>query len=254
MTKRYVLVFLMVGVLMSLQAGARQVHPLVDSANQQYQNGHYHQAIELYSQVLAAGKEAPGIYYNLANAYYKSNQLAPAILNYERARLRDPGNEDIRHNLKLARQQITDRIEKIPEFFLTRWFRQFINLFSSDQWAYISMATFLAFLLLFSLYLYAGRLALKKGAFWSSILTLAIAVSSFAFSLQQKQDIVRSQEAIVFDAKVTVRSSPDESGTELFVIHEGTKVYIEDRVSEWYEIELTDGSQGWLKRQSVEPI
>lgn len=254
MKKKYmilVVLLLMVSVPVVMAQSDRH---LLDSANQRYSEGRYQKAIELYQRVLAKGKEAPGIYYNLGNAYYKSNQLAPAILNYERARLRDPNNDDIEYNLELARQQITDRIEQIPDFFITRWIRQFINLLSSDQWARMSMFTFLAFLVLFSLYLYTRNIGIKKGAFWVSILAVFLSASSFVFSMQQKKDILNSEEAIVFEPKVVVRSSPAQSGTELFVIHEGTKVYVEDQVSGWYEIRLSDGSQGWLRQQSVEPV
>jgi tetratricopeptide (TPR) repeat protein len=253
MRKTYLFfLFLLTGLFSGAQA--QDAAQLLDSANQQYNRGQYRKAIETYEQVLARGQEAPGVYYNLGNAYYKTNQLGPAILNYERARLREPGNEDIHYNLDLARQQITDRIEQIPDFFLTRWVRQFINLLPSDQWAVMSAATFVIFLVFLTLYLYTRRLTLKKSSFWMGILALVIAVASFVFAMQQKKDIVDSQQAIVFDSKVVVRSSPARSGTELFVIHEGTKVYLEDKVSGWYEIRLSDGSQGWLKQETVEPV
>jgi len=251
---KYIILFLLVLAGSASVVPAQSARQILDSANQRYTEGRYGEAVDLYQRVLAKGKEAPGVYYNLGNAYYKSNQLAPAILHYERARLRDPNNEDIKYNLELARQQITDRIEEIPDFFITRWIRQFINMLSSDQWARLSMFTFVAFLVLLSVYLYTRNVGLKKGAFWVGILAVVLAVSSFVFSLQQKKDILNSEEAIVFDPKVVVRSSPAQSGTKLFVIHEGTKVYIEDRVSGWYEIRLSDGSQGWLRQQSVEPV
>ncbi|MCF8336061.1 MAG: tetratricopeptide repeat protein [Bacteroidales bacterium] len=226
----------------------------MDSANKYYSEGRYEKAISFYKRVLDKGLESSGIYYNLGNAYYKAHQLAPAILNYERARLRDPNNEDIQYNLQLARSQITDKIERIPEFFITRWINQLINLFSSDLWAMISMITFIAFLALFSVYLYSQRRGVKKSGFWIGLLALAIAVASFVFASQQKKEVVESEQAIVFAPKVTVKSSPAESGTDLFVIHEGTKVFINNNMGEWYEIRLSDGSQGWLRKKSVEPI
>jgi len=244
-------VFLLVGVG---SASSQDVNTLIDSANLHYSKGRYEKAIQAYEKVLAQGKESAGIYYNLGNAYYKTHNLAPAILNYERAKLREPDNEDIQYNLELARKQVTDKIEAIPEFFLTRWFRQFVDLYSSDFWAYLSMGTFLIFLVLFSVYLYSNRLGLKKSSFWISIFAVAISVMSFAFSLQQKKDILDSGKAIVFSSNVTVKSSPAQSGTDLFVLHEGTKVSIEQKVGEWYEIKLSDGSKGWLEENHIEPI
>lgn len=249
-----ILTILSLIVLITAGVEAQKPATLVDSANTLYSEGRYGEAINVYQQVLDRGYESPGIYYNLGNAYYKSNQLAPAILNYERARVRDPGNEDIQHNLELARSQITDSIENIPDFFITRWINQLINLFPSDIWAIISMVAFIAFLALFSVYLYSMRMGLKKSGFWIGLLALAIAIASFIYASQQKQEVVNSDQAIVFSQKVTVKSSPAESGTDLFVLHEGTKVLIEDNMGEWYRIRLSDGSQGWLRKKSVEPI
>ena len=236
------------------EVSAQGFRSLVDSANQYYSEGRYERAIKYYKQVLDKGYESAGIYYNLGNAYYKANQLAPAILNYERARLREPGDKDIQYNLQLARSQITDKTENIPDFFITRWITKLIDFSSSDIWAKISMLTFIAFLLLFSVYLYSRRMGLKKTGFWVGLLAFVIAVASFVFSSRQKEKVIDSEKAIVFAPKVTVKSSPAESGTDLFVIHEGTKVYIEDNMGEWYEIRISDGSQGWLRKKNVEPI
>ncbi|MGM0530548.1 MAG: tetratricopeptide repeat protein [Bacteroidota bacterium] len=252
--KKKVLLILSLFAFFTMGVKAQEFSVLVDSANTYYSEGKYGEAINAYKRVLDQGYESPGIYYNLGNAYYKTNQLAPAILNYERARLRDPGNEDIQHNLDLARSQITDKIENIPDFFITQWINQFIDVFPSDIWALISMIAFIAFLVLFSVYLYSLRIGLKKSGFWIGLLALAIAVASFIFAAQQKDEVANSEQAIVFSTKVTVKSSPAESGTDLFVLHEGTKVFIEDKMGEWYRIRLSDGNQGWLREKSVEPI
>ena len=137
---------------------AQEASVLVDSANKYYSQGRYDKAINTYQKVIEQGYESSDLYYNLGNAYYKARELAPAILHYERARLRDPGNEDIQYNLQLARSQITDNVENIPDFFITRWVTQLINLYPSDIWAVISMITFIFFLSFFSFYLYSQRI------------------------------------------------------------------------------------------------
>lgn len=252
--KRWVILIILIQVS-TLLGNAQKIDPLVDSANAAYANGRYEKAIAFYENVIDKGLVSAGIYYNLGNAYYKSHNIASAILNYERARQLAPNNEDIQYNLELARKQTTDKIEQIPEFFLVRWGQQFVDFFSSNVWALISLISFIAFLVLFAIYLYSGKLGVKKTSFGIGLITLIISVASFAFAYQQKQDIVNSGEAIVFSPKVTVRSSPSESGTELFVIHKGTKVYlVDDEIKGWYEIKLADGNKGWLKRKAVEPI
>jgi len=248
-------IFLLFINLTALVSVAQKVDPLIDSANNAYAEQNYEKAVGFYEKVLDKGLESPKLYYNLGNAYYKLHDMAPAILNYERAKQLAPNDEDIQYNLELAKKQITDKIEPIPEFFLLRWANNALNLFSSNTWALASLITFIAFLVLFSVYLFSGKLGVKKSSFWIGAIALIISIASFSFSYQQKQDIVNSGEAIVFDPKVTVKSSPSESGTELFVIHRGAKVHIvDDEIKGWYEVKLADGNKGWLKRKSVEPI
>ena len=252
--KRTIILIILIN-LTALVSVAQKIDPLIDSANNAYAEQNYEKAVGFYEKVLDKGLESPELYYNLGNAYYKLHDIASAILNYERAQQLAPNDEDILYNLELAKKQITDKIEPIPEFFLLRWANNALNLFSSNAWAFASLITFIAFLVLFSLYLYSGRLGVKKTSFWIGVIALIISIVSFSLSYHQKQDIVNSGEAIVFSPKVTVKSSPSESGTELFVIHRGVKVYIVDNeIKGWYEVKLADGNKGWLKRKTVEPI
>lgn len=252
MMKRILILFALVFLSQSLLADNNKA--MIDSANHFYTKGKYEKAIKYYEQVLENGYESAGLYYNLGNAYYKSHKIASAILNYERARLRDPGNEDIKYNLQLARKQITDDIEAIPEFFISKWIRQFIQLFGSDAWAITSMITFVGFLILLALSLFSKRFNLKRTFFWLSLVLMVLSFSTFYFSHKQKQNIVSNEKAIVFSSKVTVKSTPAKSGTDLFVIHEGLKVKILREVGDWYEIKLADGNVGWIQKEDVEEI
>jgi len=252
--KRAIILIILIN-LTAMVSSAQKVDPLIDSAKNAYAEQNYEKAVGFYEKVLDKGLESPELYYNLGNAYYKQHDLASAILNYERAKKLAPNDEDIQYNLELARKQITDKIEPIPDFFLLRWAENALNLFSSNAWALVSLIMFVAFLVLFSVYMYTGKLGVKKSSFWMGIIALIISIASFSFSYQQKQDVVNSGKAIVFSPKVTVKSSPSASGTELFVIHRGVKVYIvDDEIKGWYEVRLADGNKGWLKRKTVEPI
>ena len=63
-----------------------------------------------------------------------------------------------------------------------------------------------------------------------------------------------SHKAIIYNPVVSGKSSPDNSGTDLFVLHEGTKVSIEDEVGEWLKIRLSDGNVGWVPINSLNII
>ena len=248
------IIFLIFSISTVLYLNAQEADTLMEKANNLFVESKYQDAIDTYENILKLGYESPELYYNLGNAYYKQNIITRTILNYEKALQLAPNDEDINYNLQLTNRLVVDKIEKLPVFFVTGWIRSFRNLFSSDFWAMISIVSFVLALVFISIYLYSRSIGFKKLSFWISFFVIILSVVSFIFSYQQKQKFLLGNTAIVINPSVTVKSSPDDSGTDLFVIHEGTKVSIEDKVSDWKEIKISDGSKGWLKVQDIETI
>lgn len=232
-------------------AGAQS---LVSKANEAYRNGDYARAVELYEQSGEQDGTSAAYFYNLGNAYYKSGLYPRAILNYERALLLDPGNDDVRFNLEMAQARIADKIEPLGTFFLDQWFTTLRNLFSSNVWAVIAVVAFLIFLAGVVVYFFVDRVVWRKIGFFAGLLALLITIGANRFAAVQKQQLTQRESAIVFAPTIIAKSSPSESGTDLFVLHEGTKVYIVDRVGEWSEIRLEDGNRGWIPTDRLEVI
>lgn len=232
-------------------AGAQS---LVLQANEAYRNGDYARAVELYEQSGEQDGTSAAYFYNLGNAYYKSGLYPRAILNYERALLLDPGNDDVRFNLEMAQARIADKIEPLGTFFLDQWFTTLRNLFSSNVWAVIAVVAFLIFLAGVVVYFFVDRVVWRKIGFFAGLLALLITIGANRFAAVQKQQLTQRESAIVFAPTIIAKSSPSESGTDLFVLHEGTKVYIVDRVGEWSEIRLEDGNRGWIPTDRLEVI
>jgi len=241
-------------IVFGISVNAQNYQPIIDSANANYTQGNYEAAIEYYNQVLDSGYEATEIYYNLGNAYFRSNKTTKAIINYERALKLNPDDEDVQFNLQLSKQYVVDKIDVLPEFFLTKWYKSFIKMFSSNAWAIISMSGFILSLIFILIYFLVQQIGLKKIGFWLGLLFILISITSFTFSYHQKQFALAKDKAIIVTPTVVVKSSPDKSGTYLFVIHEGLKVIITDELGDWHEIKLTDGSKGWLKKSDLEVI
>lgn len=225
-----------------------------EKANELYTNAKFEEAAQAYEEILKTGVESPELYYNLGNTYYKSGLLPQAILNYERGKLLAPQNNDIAYNLELARSQTIDKIDQVGEFFLTKWISTLRNKADSDTWAYMSIAFFIGIIAMLLLFYFSRTATLKKTGFFVGILFLSLFIFSFSFSHKQKQKLINRKYAIIFAPTVTVKSSPDASGTEIFVLHEGTKVNIIDKLGEWCQIELSDGSKGWLNVSTMEMI
>jgi len=225
--------------------------PTVAVANEQYKKGEFEKAINSYEKIISSGVEAPELYYNLGNAYYRSHRIPMAILNYERAKRLKPNDDEINFNLELARGRIVDKINPLPELFFRTWIRKLVHSFSCNQWAWLSIVSFFITLCLAGLFLFSARRWIKQFAFWTGILLLLITIASFAIGQEQRRKLTAHDDAIIITASVTVLSSPAETGTELFILHEGSKVRIDDSVGEWLEISISDGNKGWIKASDL---
>ncbi|MDR1981462.1 MAG: tetratricopeptide repeat protein [Tannerellaceae bacterium] len=223
-------------------------------AEDAYAKENYDKAIELYEELLKTYGESAEVYYNLGNAYYRANKTAPSILNYERALLLDPGDADIRFNLQMAKQKAVDHIEPVGDFFLAKWFDAVQNMGAADSWAYLGIICFLLFIGCLLLYFFSRWVRMKKIGFYLGSLLLAVVLLANIFARNQKEELANHAGAIVFSPTVTVKSSPDASGTDLFLLHEGTKVYIKSALGTWKEIALEDGHVGWLPEKDIEII
>ncbi|MBA4409631.1 MAG: tetratricopeptide repeat protein [Bacteroidota bacterium] len=227
---------------------------LIQKANEHYTKEEFTKAIDGYNQILMAGIESPELYYNLGNAYYKTNQFTLAILNFERAKLLAPNDEDIEFNLLVANQKVVDSIQELPGIFIVRWWNSLINSQTTDTWAVLSIVGFILFLTMTGLYFFARTGEVKRVSFWAGCFVIVFTIFSWSFAARQKSRLVNHSYAIVMQPTVTVKSSPSEKGTNLFVIHEGLKVRITDKLGDWVEIRLADGNKGWLLMESIERI
>lgn len=249
--KLFLLLFIQ-GFLFDMSA--QEEVAIIKEAETAYMNEDYAKAVELYEDILLNYGDSHEIYYNLGNAYYKAGKIAPAILNYERALLINPGDGDIRFNLEMAKLRAVDKIEPLGEFFLVRWFRAIQNIFNVDTWAAIGITCFILLIACLTLFFFSKWMQLKKIGFYLGILLLVMVLFSNIFAWNQKKALVNRNGAIIFAPTVTIKSSPDASGTDLFALHEGTKVFIKSTLGEWNEIELEDGNIGWIHQKEIEKI
>lgn len=227
---------------------------LLQKANELYTKDQFKEAIEVYNQILKTNMESPEVYYNLGNAYYKTSQFTLAILNYERAKLLAPNDEDIEFNLLVANQKVVDSIQELPGIFIVRWWNALVNSQTTDTWATISILGFIVFLVMLGLYFFARSGDVKRVSFWAGCFLLGFTIFTWSFAAKQKSRMVNHNFAIIMQPTVTVKSSPSEKGTNLFVVHEGLKVKITDKLENWVEIRLADGNKGWLPVESIERI
>ncbi len=228
---------------------------LWNQGNTAYSEGRWDDAVSAYAMIAATGLESSKLYYNLGNAEYKAGNIGAAILNYERALKIDPSSDDARFNLEYVSALTQDRIEQLPEFILKTWTKKLCYLLDSDEWAVLFVLLFALTAAMVLLFLLAPSAGGKRGGFIAGIVCLILAGFTLGFSLYQKTEYSVRDEAIVMQPVISVKSSPSsESGTSLFILHEGTKVKVLDTVGDWSNIEIADGRQGWIKTSGAEII
>ena len=223
-------------------------------ADSAYVRGEYQQAIKDYEALLKQGASAD-LYYNLGNAYYRTENITRAVLNYERALLLSPSDRDIRFNLQMARSKTIDKITPEQDMFFVTWYHSLVNMTSVDGWADIALISLALAIVLALLYLFSERIWLRKVGFFGAIFLIVVFLLSNVFAHQQKDLLVHRRGAIVTAPAITVKSTPAKQGTDLFILHEGTKVTItDDSMKDWKGIRLADGKEGWIETRQLELI
>ena len=242
-----------------VESTAQEVLPasteaLWDAANTAYINNEYSRAEELYEAILQQGEQSAKLFYNLANACFKQEELGRAILYYKRALRLSPGDDDIRYNLSVVEARTKDTIDQIPEFFLTTWLRSLRQTMSATAWSVISILALVTMLALVLFYLLAQRLSLRKMGFYGTLAALLLFVVTTWFAATSRTEQIGDHEAVVVALSAAVKASPDSAATDLFVLHEGTVVEITNRLGEWCEVMIADGKKGWTESRRIEVI
>ena len=224
-------------------------------ADSAYVHEDYARAVSIYKAIVSQQGESAQLYFNIGNAYYRMDSIARAVLYYERARLLDPSDDDIRFNLDMARSKTVDKVAPASEMFFVTAFRSLVLSMSISEWAVLAVAAFLLVLLGAAAWLFAPQLRAKQAGFTLAVVALLVCVFSHVAVSQQRRHINHRTSAVIMAPSVVVKSTPSASGTDLFILHEGTHVDItDDTMREWMEVRMSDGKQGWLQRADVEII
>ena len=226
---------------------------LAQAAEKFYAEMEYENAAATYEKLLEQGESAD-LYYNYACALFKMDELGKAILYYERALKINPLHADAKANLDFVNTKITDKIEQYQPFFLNAWFSGLGKMLTTNQWAYLSIGLFLAAVILTLLFLFSSYRRLRKMCFFTGIFVFLLSLFSLIYAFSQKKYVENNPFAIILLGSVSVKNSPSISGTELFVLHEGTKIEVISTYQNWAEIRFDNDKIGWIEDDSFEKI
>lgn len=244
-------------MLLSPLASAAQPSSCADSlwnsAVAAYAEGDFERSCADFLAIESLGYSSAELYTNIADAFYKQRNLPSAILYYERALKLNPSYKDARYNVEIARQFVQDRIDSVPEFFLRSWARELCYSIPSNVWTVFFLILLAIFCIMTVLFFLSRRPVWRRTAFFSAIAAILLLIPCAANAVWQKEDFIRRDTAIVFKTVCSAKSAPS-GNTDLFVLHEGTKVRVLEELGEWTNIALSDGREGWVKSADITVI
>jgi tetratricopeptide (TPR) repeat protein len=243
-------------ILFGIPTHSKANDPVFDfqKANELYQKQNYDSAVKIYEQLASQNYNSAEVYYNLGNSYYKLNNVARAILNYERALRLKPDDDDILFNLKVAQLKVVDKIETVPEIFYVRWLKSISLLLTPDNWSRMVIACIWIMFLFAAMYVLSSAVIMKRIGFLMAALFLIISICTFLISGQSYTNQVTQKRAVVMSVSSYVKSSPGDNNTDLFLLHEGTRIDVLDSYDNWVKIRIANGSIGWVKSVDIEEI
>mgnify|MGYP000030847020 CR=1 FL=1 len=227
---------------------------LFEKGNLNYKEGNYLEAIALFKKIEAKDSVSSTLYFNIANSYYKLNNVANTIYYYEKALKIDPLNTDAANNLEFARRMTIDTIEELPKTFLQKIEANFIQKLSYNQWSVLAVIFSFLAASLFLLFYFSSISNRKRVYFVTSILAFFLLAITIGISYNQYKKAIHTKTAIIFTSKVSVNNAPTTNSDEVFVLHEGTKVMVLDAVDNWKKIKLTDGKIGWISSSDLKEL
>ncbi len=247
--KIFVFSFLIINVM-----SASQIDDLMKQGNAAYQNGNYQNAISDYEKLVNDGYEGVSLYYNLGNAYYKDGKLGYSILYYEKALKLAPNDDDIQHNLAIANSKTIDKINTLPRFFIFQWWESLLSFFSVKGWTYFTYVLFILILAAVGVYFFIKNPLIQRYSFFGGLAILVLFILSAVMLAINVNRQLNVKNGIIIAQAVSAKLSPDTKSNDAFVIHEGLKVKMEDKVDDWVKVRLKDGKIGWLPQSDIAQI
>ncbi|MCP5064100.1 MAG: tetratricopeptide repeat protein [Ignavibacteriae bacterium] len=233
---------------------SQNIEEIMQSGNLAFQNKKYSEAITQYESIIKQGYVSSELFYNLGNAYFKSNSLGKAILYYEKSLKLSPLSEDAKYNLKIANSRTVDKIKVIPKLFIFEWWDIILTSFTSTGWQIIVIIFYVFLLLSIGVYFLIKNIQLQRIAFIFGLFNIAAFIFAVILFSSHLSRTSSSNYGILQSSVISAKISPDERSNDAFVIHEGSKILIEDKVNNWVKIKLADGKVGWLPDSSFESI
>ncbi|MDD5772601.1 MAG: tetratricopeptide repeat protein [bacterium] len=253
MAKKLIYIFLIITAVICLNSNisAKDDNNIIEvfkAGNNLYEKSDFTGAIEKYQMVIGSGVKNKTVYYNLGNAYYKTNKLGLAVLNYKRAYKLSPRDKDILANLAFLREKIVDQIKYEKPVPQIMW-DKVIFLLSLNEWTLLCLILYLLFMSLL-IYSILKRDVDSEAIFYRNLIFIIFSISLIFFISSYLNN--KQLEAVITAEEVEVKNGPGENYSKGFILHEGMEVNIENDSGDWVEIILPNGLKGWVEKNNIQ--
>jgi tetratricopeptide (TPR) repeat protein len=238
----------------AISAAAQTPQALMQQGNEAYTKGDFAAAVQAYNAVLDAGYQSADLYYNLGNAHYRLEEYGLSILNYERALRLRPNFRDAKENLDLVDSKTEDNISQLPEIFLVQWAHSVVAWFSPTGWRILLLCLLALLGGLTVFFVLSSQYSSRKGALIGISVTAVLLLLCLACTIASSVRYNRHNQAIVTSPMAVVKSSPEDKSVDKLILHEGTKVNIEETLGSWHKIQIADGNTGWMNQSDITVI
>ncbi|MBP9582656.1 MAG: tetratricopeptide repeat protein [Ignavibacterium sp.] len=252
--KKDIFKIILLMIFISLSIAKADVKSEMQKGNVYYKNNQYQLAIDEYDKLIKQGYQGTSLYYNLGNAHYRLGNVGYAILYYEKALKLSPNDEDVKHNLELARINIKDKVETLPPFFIFNIWESVLASLSVSGWTVFVYIVFILLLLCVIAYFFSRTSTQQRISFFSGVGVFAVLILAIILLAVKMNKEFNIKDGIIVSNVVTVKSSPDNSSKDEFIVHEGLKIRLEDKVDNWVKIRLADGKLGWIPEENLKQI
>lgn len=235
----------------TLSIWAQTPQQLMQQGNDAYAKGDFNAAAEAYNAILEGGNESADLYYNLGNTYYRQQEFGLSILNYERALRIKPNFKDARQNLELANSKTEDEITALPQLFLVTWAKGLVSACSPTAWCIILLILFNLIGGCIVIVILSNDYNIRKSALIAAIVLGVISLIAIACTIDAHIQYKRHNTAIITQPMIVVKSSPEAKSVDKLILHEGTKVSIDENLGEWNKIHIADGNTGWVAAEDI---
>ncbi len=236
-------------IAMTLFAG-NEITTLLDKAKSEYENRNFEESLKLFLQVENSGVNNADLLYNIGNTYFRNNNIVMAIVYYKKALHLNPAHNRAYKDLGFALTMTQDKQELVQDRSFMGKIGNFYKKISINKSAWILIIILAILVILINLYILNWRTQDKPFHLFIIMVVAGLSLGMLIITINKISTFNSYNEAVVKNQVQMGYSGPSTDFTRVFTIHEGYIVNILKSESGWSQVQLANGTGGWIPEDS----